>query len=600
MNQNQATTKESSDIKEEESSFSFPYLKTALISLGYFTSNLTWVVYNVKVSLFLDSNLSPYLSDANVLTTVVGLIMVLDNIAALLIQPYIGELSDRTWIPKLGRRMPFIIIGIPLAAFFFGLIGTFRGTLVVLLIAITGFNVSMAFYKSPVMSLIPDSLPNEYRSQGSGVLNIVGGVAGVAGLFIVNALQDIGQIYPFWDKFSFWAVSIIMIFCLIILVLTVREKKDIEVEHDDQIGVFKSMKKVFKEPDRALKYMLVAVFLEIAAYTTVETFVSIYMRNILGIPEIQAGYILAVFIGFQIVGALPVGLVAKRIGAVNACLVGLIGLTASLVPLVIISLTDVTIIRDILTFNNLVFSWEVIGYFFLILLLGFSLLLLAINVLVVVWDMAPQHKNATYTSYFYLAMHSGAIISPFLAGACFDLYQFLSGRDRLQIFFVYILAFYGLSLLFVILTKSTIVKRIKQDVDDEAEFAKKQVEKKQYPLQFLPMLLFGFGIQHDSNMHQLAEKHKNERKEIKEKYKEIIRKQKKEKKGYQGDKQELKQKHNAELEKIRKEERKLRERQRKERRKLRKVLIDEKITEKITEQEKKKDNFVSEQPEKDD
>ncbi|MHA1639963.1 MAG: hypothetical protein ACTSUA_06745 [Candidatus Heimdallarchaeota archaeon] len=33
--------------------------------------------------------------------------MVLDNIAAIIIQPIIGNLSNRIWIRKLSRRMPF-------------------------------------------------------------------------------------------------------------------------------------------------------------------------------------------------------------------------------------------------------------------------------------------------------------------------------------------------------------------------------------------------------------------------------------------------------------------------------------------------------------
>ncbi len=67
--------------------------------------------------------------------------MVLDNITAIIIQPIIGNLSNWIWIRKLSRRMPFLIIGIPFAALFLGLIGTFEEMFVLLLVAICGFNI---------------------------------------------------------------------------------------------------------------------------------------------------------------------------------------------------------------------------------------------------------------------------------------------------------------------------------------------------------------------------------------------------------------------------------------------------------------------------
>lgn len=48
--------------------------------------------------------------------------MTIDNFAAITIQPYLGARSDKTWSEKSGRRMPYLLIGIPLSAFFFSLI----------------------------------------------------------------------------------------------------------------------------------------------------------------------------------------------------------------------------------------------------------------------------------------------------------------------------------------------------------------------------------------------------------------------------------------------------------------------------------------------
>ena len=44
-----------------------------------------------------------------------------DNIAAITIQPYFGALSDNTYT-KFGHRLPYLMIGIPIAAVFYALI----------------------------------------------------------------------------------------------------------------------------------------------------------------------------------------------------------------------------------------------------------------------------------------------------------------------------------------------------------------------------------------------------------------------------------------------------------------------------------------------
>ena len=40
-----------------------------------------------------------------------GFFFILPPLAGMVIQPIIGYLSDRTWMPKLGRRIPYLIVG---------------------------------------------------------------------------------------------------------------------------------------------------------------------------------------------------------------------------------------------------------------------------------------------------------------------------------------------------------------------------------------------------------------------------------------------------------------------------------------------------------
>ncbi|NHK30494.1 MAG: MFS transporter, partial [Asgard group archaeon] len=434
------------------------------------------------------------------------------------------------WIPKLGRRMPFVIIGIPLAAFYFGLIGSFQSTLWVLLVAITGFNICMAFYKSPAMSLVPDTLPKEYRSQGSGVLNVVGGIASILGLVIVSSLIKTNS------QFSFWALSIILIISLIILILSVREKKDVEIEvSDEKVNLISSIKKTFKEGDRTLIIMLFVIFFQTAGYAVIETFISRYATEVLEFEEQTAGYIMAVFVAFSVLLALPAGLIGQRIGALNACLVGLVGFITTLVPITIISLTNVSVLQDILTLNTLkppYVEWTTPFYAVMVALLGFSWLVVSINSIVVIWNMAPQRKTATYTSYFYVFLHIASIISPFLAGGLFDLYEFIAKRSGnpnvsgLRIMFLYIMICFLVALTLISIVKGRKTKTMK-DIYDREEYVLKSLEEKEYPLLFLPLLLFGIGLRQEKALIVLKREQNKERRALRREIQRLIRERRK-------------------------------------------------------------------------
>ncbi|NHJ48554.1 MAG: MFS transporter [Asgard group archaeon] len=573
----------------------FPYGRTALISFGFFTNNLTWSTYNVYVPLFLSNNfMDIFGEDANIINTLVGIVMIFDNIASVIIQPAIGDLSDKSWFKKFGRRMPFVIIGIPLAAFYFGLIGSFQNTLWVLLVAIVGFNICMAFYKSPAMSLVPDTLPTEYRSQGSGVLNVVGGFAGIIGLITVSTLLKHNS------KFSFWALSLMLIVSMIILMLSVREKKEAEIEKSEgKVNLISTIRSTFKEGDRTLLLMLFVILFQTAGWTVFETFVSRYATGVLGLNEETSGYILAVFVGFSIIVALPAGLIGRRIGALNAVLVGLIVFLIALVPITIVSLTSTEILSDILTLNTLkppYVDWTTPFYAALVVLLGFSWLVVSINSIVVIWNMAPSKKMATYTSYFYVFLHLASIISPFLAGGLFDLYGFI-GKQRgnvdangLDIMFVYVLACFIVAVSIALVVKFKRQRHLKKIYETD-EYILKSLEQKEYPLMFLPMLLFGIGLREEKALAVLRREQAKERRALKRKIRRLIRERRKLKSDViVGDIKDDELARLLEIKEYRELEKLLRKEHREKLRELRDDIFKARIKDKMGEESSKKDD----------
>lgn len=74
-----------------------------MISLGYLGVQIAFTLETSQMSrIFQTLGADP---------TKLGWFFILPPLAGLVVQPGIGSLSDRTWIPKIGRRLPYLLIG---------------------------------------------------------------------------------------------------------------------------------------------------------------------------------------------------------------------------------------------------------------------------------------------------------------------------------------------------------------------------------------------------------------------------------------------------------------------------------------------------------
>jgi len=157
------------------------YVKTFLLGFGFFGVSVIWSVYNAFVPLFLDERFG-------LQAGFISFIMVLDNIAALILQPPLGVFSDRLRSP-IGRRLPFIVVGAPLAAGMFGLI-PYAQVLPLFIFSYITLLLAMAFWRTPVVALMPDITPSSKRSQANGVINLMGDWVHAGHLNWQSALQN--------------------------------------------------------------------------------------------------------------------------------------------------------------------------------------------------------------------------------------------------------------------------------------------------------------------------------------------------------------------------------------------------------------------------
>ena len=147
----------SDKINSKEHSSKLNYGKTFLIGTGFFASSLLWSIYNSFVPLILKDFITS--------TTVIGMIMTIDNLFGVIFQPVFGAMSDRTQT-RFGKRFPYIMIGAPLCAGLFFFIPRMP-TIVTVMAVVIVFNFGMSVWRAPIVALMPDLTPSGHWSKAS-------------------------------------------------------------------------------------------------------------------------------------------------------------------------------------------------------------------------------------------------------------------------------------------------------------------------------------------------------------------------------------------------------------------------------------------------
>jgi Na+/melibiose symporter-like transporter len=232
-----------------------PYLGiTFLIGFGFFTMGLMDPLYDTYVPIFL----SKYIGSMSL----VGFIMTIDNILAIFLIPIVSAWSDRT-NTRIGRRMPYILVLLPLTAIFFGAIPYAAGASLAALIAILLLlNVTKQSVRGPVVALMPDTIPADYRSEANGVINTMGGIASIVGTIGLARLMDLDTKLPLLgntkDRLPFPLAGLFVVLAIILLFAFIREKKPDQTETSEQkIPMIESFRNVAAQKDKSALYILI-------------------------------------------------------------------------------------------------------------------------------------------------------------------------------------------------------------------------------------------------------------------------------------------------------------------------------------------------------
>ncbi len=374
----------------------FNFGKTFLLGLGFFGVSVIWSVYNAFVPIFLADR---FLMAAGF----IGFFMTLDNIAALLIQPAVGAWSDRLRTP-IGRRMPFILIGAPLAAIAFIMLPISK-SLIVFFLAATMLLLSMAIWRTPVVALMPDITPSKYRSQANGIINFMGGLGAIIAFLGGAALYDMNPNYPFWLGAGLVAVSAVLVF------LFIKEPKEIVKSEKETPNLLASVRMILNDPDRSAVRMLLAIFFWFIAYNGIEAFFTLFAKNHLGLPESDGARLLGQLSLLFVLFSLPSGYIGAALGRRRTIMAGIIVMATCIALMFFLPVDVLTIL---LTTLPAVGNVPIIGV--ILMVAGIAWALINVNSLPMVVDMTEPERVGTYTGLYYLFSTLAAILGPIVYG----------------------------------------------------------------------------------------------------------------------------------------------------------------------------------------
>lgn len=377
--------------------------KLFLIGFGFFGVSVLWSLYNTYVPLLLDGKFG-------LESFPISIIMVLDNIAAFIIQPTVGVWSDNLRT-KIGRRLPFIIIGAPIAAVAFGLI-PLAATLPVLLACTVTTLLAMAFWRTPVVALMPDVTPSRFRSQANGVINFMGGLGLVIGTSVGAMLVKIN--HNLAGAFPFWFGSALVILAALLVFLFVREPK--YEKHEDEVvekkpNTWEGLREVFKGKQRDAILIFLAIFFWFIAYNAIETFLSLYGKNFLKLDDAGAGSLITSVGLTFLLFAIPAGLIGAALGRRKTILIG--------ISIMVLTMASMFFIPKE-TLSHTYTTLPVLGNFMnvtiILMVAGIGWALININSLPMVVDLTTKAHVGTYTGLYYFFSTLSAIIGPLLNG----------------------------------------------------------------------------------------------------------------------------------------------------------------------------------------
>jgi Major Facilitator Superfamily. len=418
-----------------EKPFKLDYKRTFIIGFAFFGILLLWQVYDSWCPTFLTELFKEALgaSKTEDVQYLVGIMMALDNVAALIMLPIFGHLSDKTHT-KIGKRMPYILIGTFVCAVAFPFIPVFfhyhqvGGTIAMM--AIVVFFAMM--YRNPAVSLMPDITPKPLRSKANGIINIMGYIGGafatVVGIIFVLS-NYLGKDSVNWlnNNANIWIIeapflvaSVLMVISALVLAFLINENKieeevKPEMDRGEKVAAVEDAIIEDKPLSKANKIMLILIlaaeFFWFMADNGIGTFMGNYTLYYLKCKT-SSNMINTIVGGLgSVIGFAVGGIIAGKIGRKWTIAGGLVLALLSVATWLILGYAIPVATPGESGYNSFpVYLYVIWG------LKGFGMSLVHINSFPMVVELSSRKTVGRFTGYYYASSMAAQTITPCLLG----------------------------------------------------------------------------------------------------------------------------------------------------------------------------------------
>ncbi|MFI6423900.1 MFS transporter [Promicromonospora sp. NPDC050880] len=366
-----------------------------LVALAVFAQESVWNFYDAQVP----ASIAQYTTSA----ALIGLLMGVDNALGIVLQPLVGHLSDRTRT-RWGRRVPYLVVGAPVAAVFFVLI-PHTGSLGALVVCMFLFAVVANAFKPLTDALTPDFQVPQRRSLANGIAKVATSLT-----IIVSALISLLVV----DRslgLAFAIPAVLMVCAMVIVALTIREtrspgyRRALADGRSDGGGGW-SFRRVVGElvhdPDHSRIFLLLGIVATAGTWAAMRSQLTPYAMEVIGLSRGEAGSLtLPAGVAF-VAAAVPLSFVSDRAGRRRMIRLGLV----------------VMVVGCLVTFSVTSLPVTITG----IVIASFGYAAFSVNGVVLMWNLAPSGAvTGAYSGLYAVAAAVGASAGPALIGGLVDL-----------------------------------------------------------------------------------------------------------------------------------------------------------------------------------
>ena len=265
--------------------------------------------------------------------------------------------------------------------------------------------ISMAYYRTPAVSLMPDITPKPFRSTANAIINLMGVLGYIAATLIITFLTREFTSYIL----SFVTLSLVMFGILLLFRFIVKEvawvkdmhayslKHNLETAEDIENLKSSTSEKLLPKYRLSFALIMASVFLWFFSFNAVTTKFTDYASNVLELTN----YVLPVTVAnvAALIGFLPLAKLADHIGRKKTVLMGILMLSLG------------TLVGSFLTKDT---NWVV---FLIMPVAGLGFAAINVNSYPMIVEMSSGSSIGKYTGYYYTASMAAQIFTPLASGA---------------------------------------------------------------------------------------------------------------------------------------------------------------------------------------